>query len=428
MLCLCLVFCTIVLIIASILFFPTFKIGHLHFASYWGIALIGAILLLIFQQVSWQNIVNSFTANTSVNPIKILILFISMTILSIFLDEIGFFRTIAMKSAKWLKGSQYKLFFGLYILISVLTVFTSNDIIVLTFTPFICYYAKNSKINPIPYLFLEFVAANTWSMTLIIGNPTNIYLASALEIDFFTYFKNMFFPTLTAAVISLVLLFFIFRKQLKTPMEEFQVEITKMNPFLLIVGLLHLIITTILLAVSSYLYLEMWIITLSFAGSLLLIVSLYLFIKRKRLSLIKMTLLRAPWSLVPFVIAMFILVLALNEQGITQYIQKFMSHFIPVYAYGISGTICANLINNIPMSVLYSTLLTATNSSAIYASIIASNIAAFITPLGALAGIMWMRLLKTYNINFSFKRFVCYGVIIGIPTLLGALTILYILF
>lgn len=427
MICLWLIIITILLIISSILFFPSIRIGSIRIASYWGIALISATLLIVLRQVSWETIIASFTANTSVNPIKILVLFISMTILSIFLDEIGFFRYIALKTTRWLKGSQLKLFFGLYALISLLTIFTSNDIIILTFTPFLCYYSKNAKINPVPYLFLEFVAANTWSMALIIGNPTNIYLASALEIDFFTYIKNMILPTIGASLISLILLFLCFHRQLKAPIEEFHSEASKPNLFLLVVGLIHLIFTTILLAVASYIQIEMWLIAFSFAVSLLFFVALYLIFKRKKLTLLKTTLLRAPWGLIPFVISMFILVLSLNEQGISAHILNFMSHFQPVYAYGISGTICANLINNIPMSVLYSNLLISADSKAIYASIIASNIAAFITPLGALAGIMWMRLLKTFDLHFSFKRFILYGTIIGIPTLLGALTILYFL-
>ncbi|MDE7213355.1 MAG: hypothetical protein K2N42_02120, partial [Anaeroplasmataceae bacterium] len=346
------------------------------------------------------------------------VLFISMTILSIFLDEIGFFSYIAIKSAHLLKGSQLKLFFGFYALISILTVFTSNDIIILTFTPFICYYAKNTKINPIPYLVLEFVAANTWSMALIIGNPTNIYLASALHIDFLTYLKTMILPTIIAGATSLLLLFLIFRKSLKKPMEEFTQKVELPNLFLLIIGLIHLFTTTVLLAIASYINLEMWIISLSFASSLLIITTVYLCIKKERMKILKYTLLRAPWSLVPFVLSMFVLVLALNEQGITQAMESFLLKLPPIYAYGIAGTITANLINNIPMSVLFSNLLANAPSSAIYASIIASNIAAFITPIGALAGIMWMKLLKTFDIKFSFKNFTFYGCIIGIPTLI----------
>ena len=86
---------TIILIICSILYFPIIKIRNVKFSSYWPIALIGALLLIVTNSVSLETIVNTFTSNDSMNPIKILVLFISMTILSIFLDEVGFFKYIA---------------------------------------------------------------------------------------------------------------------------------------------------------------------------------------------------------------------------------------------------------------------------------------------------------------------------------------------
>lgn len=271
---------TIILIILSILFFPTLKLGNIKLGSYWVIALISAALLILFKFVSFENVISSFTANTAVNPIKILILFISMTILSIFLDEVGFFQFIAIKSTKFFKNSQVKLFFGFYVLISFLTVFTSNDIIILTFTPFICYYTKNTKINPIPYLVSEFIAANTWSMALIIGNPTNIYLAQAFNIDFLTYFLNMILPTLVGALISLGLLYLSFNKMLKNPIQAFEAQAKTPKKFLVIVGLVHLILTTILLAISSYINLEMWYITLAFSLSLLTWAIIYNAVKK----------------------------------------------------------------------------------------------------------------------------------------------------
>ena len=187
MICLSIVILTVLLIILSVIFFPTISIKNIKLSTFWIISLISAIILIMINQVSINNIKNIFLSDSAVNPIKILVLFISMTILSIFLDEIGFFKYIAIKAAKLFKKSQIKLFIGFYILISILTIFTSNDIIILTFTPFICYYTKNAKINALPYLISEFVAANTWSMILIIGNPTNIYLASALNINFIEY-------------------------------------------------------------------------------------------------------------------------------------------------------------------------------------------------------------------------------------------------
>ncbi len=80
--------------------------------SYWVIALLSALVLLCLKQVSWDTMLQSFLSNSSVNPIKILVLFISMTILSIFLDEIGFFHFIASMATKLFKNNQLKLFFG----------------------------------------------------------------------------------------------------------------------------------------------------------------------------------------------------------------------------------------------------------------------------------------------------------------------------
>ena len=77
------------------------------------------------------------------------------------MDCAGFFRYLATAVLQRQNASQLRLFVLLYALVSVLTVFTSNDIIVLTFTPFICYFARDAKIDPIPYLICEFVAANT---------------------------------------------------------------------------------------------------------------------------------------------------------------------------------------------------------------------------------------------------------------------------
>ena len=80
--------------------------------------------------------------------------------------------------------------------------------------------------------------------------------------------------------------------------------------------------------------------------------------------------------------------------------------------------------NNIPMSVLYSVILGGATEKAMYASIIASNIAAYITPIGALAGIMFMELTKSLDSKISFLEFLKYGVLIGIPTIVIAITAL----
>ena len=204
--------------IFCIIFKPEFSVGKIKVDSYWVIALAGALVTILTGRISVAELFDALTADSSINPIKILVLFISMTLLSIFLDEVGFFSYLAGETLKKANKSQYRLFIYFYLIISLLTVFTSNDIIILTFTPFICYFSKEAKISPMPYLVAEFVAANSWSMVLIIGNPTNIYLATSYGVDFVTYLRVMVLPTLAAGTAAFIVLWLIFRKKLSSPL------------------------------------------------------------------------------------------------------------------------------------------------------------------------------------------------------------------
>ena len=78
--------------ILGVLFFPKIRLGPLRMGSYWLVALIGALLLLATRRVPLSTVWEALVSDTAINPLKILILFISMTILSIYLDELGFFR------------------------------------------------------------------------------------------------------------------------------------------------------------------------------------------------------------------------------------------------------------------------------------------------------------------------------------------------
>ena len=420
---------TCALLILSILLFPKIQIKNFRINTFWIICLISALLMIIFQCVSFTTIKDTLLSDNAINPIKILILFFSMTFLSIYLDELNFFSYLASKASKLAKNNQISLFLILYAFVSLLTIFTSNDIVILTFTPFICFFAKNAKIDPIPYLIGEFAAANTWSMMLIIGNPTNIYLASSLGIDFIGYIKVMFLPTLLSGLFELFLIYILFRKRLQTSIsyEAKETKIDNIPNF--IIGISHLSICLVLLVISSYLNIPMWLVALCSSISLVLAITISNIIQHKNFSNIIKTTKRLPYNLIPFVLSMFVIVSALNEQGISSYLASILGNELIIYKYGFSSFIFSNIMNNIPMSVLFSTLPQMSqleNLKAIYASIIGSNIGAFLTPLGALAGIMFTNLLSKYNVKYSFIDFIKYGTIISIPTLIIALSTLLI--
>ena len=423
---------TCLAMILGVLFFPKIKIGKFSVDSYWVITLLGAIILLVTGLADVSLVGNALIADTAINPVKILVLFISMTILSIFLDELGFFRYLASVTLKKAKNGQMKLFLYLYIMVSILTVFTSNDIIILSFTPFICYFAKNAKINPIPYLAAEFVAANTWSMTLIIGNPTNIYLATAYGVDFLSYAKTMILPTLFSGIIAFMALLLLFKKKLSTSIEGVAEDVVIEDKLLLWVGIAHLGICTILLAIGSYVGLEMWLVSLISVISLLVINIVIAIIRKQKPVALLGSLKRGPYQLIPFVLSMFVMIVCLSSKGVTGIIGEFFGESHTIIKYGVTSFLSANLINNIPMSVLFSSIIETIGSvdvavRAVFATVVGSNIGAFLTPIGALAGIMWTNILNEHELKFGYLDFLKIGVTVAIPTLLAALAVLMII-
>lgn len=422
---------TCLVMILGVLFVPTIKLGKLKLSSYWVVSTIGALLLVVLRQADLKGIGAALIADTAINPLKILILFISMTILSIYLDELGFFRYLASRTLRYAGTNQKKLFLYLYLTVSVLTVFTSNDIIILSFTPFICYFAKNANIDPIPYLAAEFVAANTWSMALVIGNPTNIYLATANGIDFLGYLMVMILPTLASGLAAFLLLYFIFRKRISTPIKGSAEAVTIEDRVSLTVGLIHLGVCTVILAISSYIGLEMWFIAGLSVVSLFFCAGIISLCRKKSNGAMRGCLKRAPWQLIPFVLSMFVMTIVLTEKGVTASIGAFLGDTATLFRYGFSSFFAANIINNIPMSVLFCSIMESAGSGAItkavFATIVGSNVGAFMTPIGALAGIMWSSILNHHGLKFGYLDFLKIGFTIAIPTLCVALLVLEII-
>lgn len=414
---------TCVVMILSVLFFPKLKIGKVEIGVYWIITLIGAVIIFFCSSTEIQKIGAALTSNTEINPLKILALFLSMTLISIFLDELGFFAKLADIALKRNRSGQKGLFFSLYALVSILTVFTSNDVIILSFTPFICYFAKNAKISPIPYLASEFIAANTWSMALIIGNPTNIYLATSAGIGFARYLKNSILPTVAGGFTSLAVLYLLFRKKLKAPLSCETEDVKISDKRLLAIGIAHLAVATVLLAIGSYIGLQMWLAAVCVAGSLIAIVAVYSLVRKQAPKQLSASLLRMPYEIIPFMLSMFVIVIVLDDAGVTGAISKFLGTDLPILKYGTLSFLSANLVNNIPMSVLFSSVTGGGNAglSAVFATVIGSNIGAFLTPIGALAGIMWSSIVNKHGVKFGCFDFIKIGAVVSVPTLFASL-------
>jgi arsenical pump membrane protein len=402
--------------------------------SYYLAPVIGCLIIFIFGLMTPADFYYSITGSRSLDlsflysngPFSVVVLFLSITFIAVALDVTGFFEYLAVKVLEKVQTSGTKIFIAIYAFTSFLTLFTSNDILILTLTPFLLVFLRHLKVNPLPFLIAEFFAANTLSMGLLIGNPTNIIVGAKYGIDFVTFAKIMLIPSLVAGLSTFLLLYFIFRKEIRVKCKAGKLPDVKMN-FWSAIGVVLLLSALVSLAVVSELNMMLWQVALLWA---VLTFFVFSFCKDSIPKIIK----KMPWEIIPFVLGFFAIIYAFEINGVSEFVGRSMvsgNVFQSVFSIGILSAFAANIFNNIPMTVFFSSLISgfsgAAQTGAAYALVMGSNLGANLTPIGALAGIMWLKILKHGNVKISFKQFASYGIRVIIPAALLTLLAIYLM-
>ena len=113
---------------------------------------------------------------------------------------------------------------------------------------------------------------------------------------------------------------------------------------------------------------------------------------------------------------MFIIISSLNEtpllSSVSSLIESTNNPTLETYIYGISSALAANLVNNVPMSLLYGDILNYSSIidlNSVYATILSSNLCALITPCGALSSLMFIRICKENDEKISYLTYFKYA-------------------
>ncbi|MEM1550612.1 MAG: ArsB/NhaD family transporter [Candidatus Bathyarchaeia archaeon] len=260
-----------------------------------------------------------------IRPYSVIVLVLSLSYICISLDCTGFFEYISLYVVKAAGPSGIRLFVYLFLLTSLLTMFTSNDVVILTITYIILYVCSHAGINPVPYLIAQFFAANIPSMGLYVGNPTNIVIADAFGITFAEFARRMLPPAVLASLSCLILLLVAFKK--KVPK---RIKIPDVDPQSFLrdgrgaaFGLLMLGSMLFLMSLpTKWTRAQSWSIALFFA----LIMALHDLIFRR--SRVKTVLRRMPWKIAPFLLGLFIIVEAMSFSGWTNLLAALISQTI----------------------------------------------------------------------------------------------------
>jgi len=389
-------------------------------------AVIGAILALIVGVVSFQDV---YTVIDIVWDATLA--FIGIIILSMVLDEIGFFEWAAIKMAKLSGGSGNKMFVYILLLGALVAAFFANDGAALILTPILLAKMKYLKMKPLvifAFLMAGGFIGDAASNPLVISNLTNIVTAGYFDIGFVEYAKNMFLPNLLSIFASIVILWIYFRKDIPltvdvTQLPEASSVIKNHTMFKLSWWFLALLMVGYF--IGDYYDLPISVFALGGALVFLAIADYHKAVQPMK------TIKEAPWQVVWFSIGLYVVVYGLKNAGLTDVIASWIvalqaqGETVAIIGTGFLSGIISSVMNNMPtimiMDIAIDKVGYVGNEALVYANILGSNLGPKMTPIGSLATLLWLHVLAQKGVKIGWGEYMKVGLVITPPVLLVAL-------
>ncbi len=389
-------------------------------------AVIGAIVALIIGVVSFEDVITVIDIVWDAT-----LSFIGIIILSMVLDEIGFFEWAAIKMAKLSGGSGNKMFVYILLLGALVAAFFANDGAALILTPILLAKMKYLKMKPLAifaFLMAGGFIGDSASNPLVISNLTNIVTAGYFDIGFMEYAKNMFLPNLLSIVASIAILWIYFRKDIPLTVDVSElpepVSVIK-NMTMFRISWFFLALLMVGYFIGDYYDLPISVFALGGALVFLLIANHYKAVKPI------MTIKAAPWQIVWFSIGLYVVVYGLKNAGLTDIIASWietLSHqdeAVAIIGTGFLSGIISSIMNNMPtimiMDIAIDKVGYVGNEALVYANILGSNLGPKMTPIGSLATLLWLHVLAQKGVKIGWGEYMKVGLVITPPVLFVAL-------
>ena len=382
-------------------------------------AIFGAFIALIFGVVTFSDVLDVTNIVWDAT-----LAFIGIIILSLVLDEIGFFEWAALKMAKFSNGSGLKMFIYSILLGAFVSALFANDGAALILTPILLAKMRILQLNMktiVAFLLAGGFISDSASLPFVFSNLTNIVTANYFNIGFAQYFFDMIIPFIVSVIASTIFLWLILRKDIPktvdiTLLKEPKSEIKNMKLFYFSWVFLAFLLCAYFLG-DAY---DLPISIFALGGATIFLIIATISKSVEPVKIIK----EAPWQVVWFSIGLYIVVDGLKNAGLTDYLAIILKDLslrgetIAVLGTGFIAAFLSAIMNNMPTIMIMDIALNdIQNQAMIYANIVGCNLGPKMTPFGSLATLLWLHVLAKKGVKISFAQYSKFGLIITPPVL-----------
>ena len=382
-------------------------------------AIFGAFIALIFGVVTFSDVLDVTNIVWDAT-----LAFIGIIILSLVLDEIGFFEWAALKMAKFSNGSGLKMFIYSILLGAFVSALFANDGAALILTPILLAKMRILQLNMktiVAFLLAGGFISDSASLPFVFSNLTNIVTANYFSIGFAQYFFDMIIPFIVSVIASTIFLWLILRKDIPktvdiTLLKEPKSVIKNMKLFYFSWVFLAFLLCAYFLG-DAY---DLPISIFALGGATIFLIIATISKSVMPLKIIK----EAPWQVVWFSIGLYIVVYGLKNAGLTDYLAIILKDLalrgetIAVLGTGFIAAFLSAIMNNMPTIMIMDIALNdIQNQAMIYANIVGCNLGPKMTPFGSLATLLWLHVLAKKGVKISFAQYSKFGLIITPPVL-----------
>jgi arsenical pump membrane protein len=369
--------------------------------------------------------------------------FVALIVISLILDEAGFFAWAAAHVARWGRGRGRLLFPLSVILGALIAAFFANDGAALLLTPIVIAILLRLDFSPsaaLAFIIATGFVADTTSLPLITSNLVNIVTANYFGIGFGRYAAIMVPVDLVSLAAVLVVLWVAFRHRvparyatasLPRPRSVIKDALVFRAAFPLLAVLLVAYFATAPFAVP--------VSVVTGAAAVVLLAIAGRWWRRGRGAVVSVTavLRHAPWQIVLFSLGMYVVVYGLGHAGLTALGAGALhwlaqrGDFVATVGTGFLAAAVASLMNNLPSTLVsalaigHAQVPAATRELMIYASVIGNDLGPKFTPIGSLATLLWLHVLARKGYRIGWGQYMKIGLLITPPVLLAALVALY---